>query len=41
MDYQEYMESENFLRDRDEALKLMNYLAGFWEVKEDEIDFRE
>lgn len=38
MDYQKYMDRENFLENREDALLLISYLVGFWEVKQNELD---
>ena len=37
------IDEKYYLKDttRKEALEIMNYLIGFWEVKENELDFRE
>jgi len=36
-----YIRKEEFLNIRKEALNLMTYLIGFWEIKQDELDFKE
>ena len=41
MDYVYYMERQKFLKNRNDALRLISYLIGFWEIKQDEVDFEE